>query len=151
MKKASIIIAIVVVVAVILVIGIVFMNANQGEGTKTASQVPSQSEGVKTVSEVTLDSEQYVNSLKKINISGTDDYFIIAKDVKWEVPEHKKGETVSFSIAIPYTITVDEVEYKGVYELNDSSWSADDKNPKYNFSVTNLTKNGEIEVLVTKK
>lgn len=151
MKKASIIIAMVVVVVVILVIGIIFMNSNQSEGKKTVSQIPSQSEGIKTVSQVTLDSEQYVNSLKKINISGTDDYFMITKDVKWEVPQHQKGETVSFSIAIPYTITVDEVEYNGVYELNDSSWSTDDNNPKYNFSVTNLTQNGEIEVLITKK
>lgn len=138
MKKIGIIIAVVAVIVVISVIGIIFMKSNQ-------------SESIKTVSQVTLNSEQYVNSLKKISISGTNDYIMISEDVKWEVPKHDKGETVSFSIAIPYTITVDEVEYNGIYQLNDSSWNTDDNNPKYSFSVTNLTQNGEIEVLITTK
>lgn len=138
MKKIGIIIAVVVVIVATLVFGIIFMKSNQSESTKTVSQV-------------TLNSKQYINSLKKINIGGTNDYIMITEAVKWEVPKHNKGETISFSIAIPYTITVDEVEYNGIYELNQSSMLKDDSNPKYNFSVTNLTKNGEIEVLITAK
>lgn len=138
MKKIGIIIVVAVIVVVISVIGIIFMK-------------PNQSGSIKTVSQVTLNSKQYVNSLKKISISGTNDYFMITEAVKWKVPKHDKRETVSFSIAIPYTINVDEIEYNGIYRLPDYSWSTDDNNPKYNFSVTNLTKNGEIEVLITTK
>lgn len=140
MKKIGIIIAVVAVIVVISVIGINFMKSK-----------PKQDENIKTVSQVSLNSKQYVNSLKKISINDTNDYIMITKAVKWEVPKHSKGQTISFSIAIPYTITVDEVEYNGIYYLNGSSSDSDDNNPKYNFSVTNLTQNGEIEVLITTK
>lgn len=138
MKKIGIII---VVVAVIVVISAVVINSIK----------PKQSEDKKNVPQVTLDSKQYINSLEKINISGTNDYIMITKAVKWEVPEHTEDETVSFSISIPYTITIDEVEYNGIYELNDASGNTDDNNPKYNFSVTDLTQDGKIEVLITEK
>jgi len=75
--------------------------------------------------------------MRKIGISGTDDYFMITEAVKWEVPEHDGGEIVSFSTAIPYTITVGGIEYNGVYKLDDSSLITDGNNSKYNFSVTN--------------
>lgn len=84
-------------------------------------------------------------------IENTDDYFIITKKVKWEVPEHDSGTTVSFSIAIPYTIHVDGKDYNGNYLLNNSNQNTLDKNPKYNLEITNLTKNYETEVIVTKK
>ena len=42
-------------------------------------------------------------------------------------------------------------ENKKIYELKDEAWSTPDNNPKYNFKVTNLTNNGDIEVLITKK
>ena len=50
-----------------------------------------------------------------------------------------------------FNITVDGTSYSGTYALNDSAWSDDDENPKYNFKVTNLTSTGEIEVFITKK
>lgn len=104
-----------------------------------------------TSDEIILDEKQYVTALKQIKISGTNDFVTITENVKWDVPEHESGETVSFSISIPYTIVVDGEEYNGIYELNDSSWSIDDENLKYDFRVTNLTEDGEIEIVVSKK
>lgn len=138
MKNKSLIITIAIIIIIVLGLGIFFINNNK-------------SKQIKTVSKITLDSKQYINSLKKINIKGTDDYIMITEKVKWNVPDHEKEETLSFSISIPYTIIVDEVEYDGTYELGDYSDYTLDNNPKYNFSVTNLTENGEIEVLITTK
>ena len=84
-------------------------------------------------------------------IENTDDYFIITKKVKWEVPEHDSGTTLSFAIAIPYIMHVDGKDYNGNYLLNNSNQNTLDKNPKYNLEITNLTKNYETEVIVTKK
>ncbi len=58
---------------------------------------------------------------------------------------------MSFTIAIPYTLTIDGKEYEGVYHLGSSSSKTKDNNPKYSFEVTNLTKNGDIEVLINTK
>lgn len=148
MKKTILIVAVFFAIVVILALGIFFMKSKQSDEPGNGG---TDSDKIKTVSQITLGSKQYINSLKKINISETDDYIMVTEDVKWEVPEHDKGETVSFSIAIPYIIVVDDVEYTGIYELGDYSKITGDKNSKYNFSVTNLTKNGEIEVLITTK
>ena len=103
------------------------------------------------VSEIELNSKQYINQLEKVKIKGTNDTLVITKQVKWQVPEHDPDMTVSFSIAVPYTIIVDGHEYNGVYKLNDSDWNTSDNNPKYDFKVTNLTKNGDIEILISNK
>ena len=104
-----------------------------------------------TISEIELNSKQVINQLEKVKIKGTDDSVIITQKVKWDVPDYGEHVTVSFSIAVPYTITVDGKDYNGIYELNDAEWSKKDNNPKYNFEVTNLTQNGDLEVLITNK
>lgn len=106
---------------------------------------------IETVTQVKINNRDYIKSLEKISIEGTNDYVMVTENVKWEVPETEEGATVSFSIAIPYTITVDGKDYKGIYNLNESSSNISDENPKYNFEVVNLTKNGEIEILITNK
>ena len=99
-----------------------------------------------TVSEISINSKQYINQLEKVKMKGTNDSIMITKKVEWEIPEHEQGTTVSFSIAIPYAIIVDGREYNGVYQLNNSNWNTQDNNPKYNFTITNLTRDGDIEV-----
>lgn len=106
---------------------------------------------IQTVTNIELDKEQYIEQLKAIKINGTEDTIKIDEKVKWEVPEHKEGETVSFSIAVPYTIVVDGIEYKGVYDLNDVNPAKLDSNPKYDFIIVNLTSEGDISIKITKK
>ena len=105
---------------------------------------------IKTNNQIEINKKQYIEQLKKVNIKGTNDYLTITKKVKWKIPKYEKGTTVSFSIPIHYTITIDGKDYKGIYELNESDFSKDN-NPKYNLTVTNLTKNADIEVLIEKK
>lgn len=100
------------------------------------------------VTEVDLGKRAWINSLTKIKIKGTNDYFEITEKVKWEVPKHEEGTTISFAIPIPYTFVVDGVKYNGVYELNDASWSKKDEGLDYNLRVVNLTKDGKIEIEV---
>lgn len=126
-----------------LIIGVIFVVKDKDDTDN--------SEPIETVTKINLNEEQYINSLKKIDIAETGDTIIVTKEVKWEVPEHDSDTTVSFSIAIPYTITVDGNEYSGTYELGDSAWNKDDENPKYKVEVTNLTKNGEIGLLITER
>ncbi len=106
---------------------------------------------IQTVNNIELGKEQYIEQLKAIKINGTEDTIRIDKKVKWEVPEHEEGKTISFSIAVPYTITVDGKEYKGIYELNDFDSSKMDTNPKYSFMIVNLTTEGDISIKITKK
>ena len=144
MKKTRIFTIIISIVVLITTISIIYINRNKEKTTVDINTVQS-------VSEVSLNSKQFINSLTRISIKDTNDSIIITQDVKWEVPEHEKGETVSFSIAIPYTISVDGIDYDGIYELGDYSWSEIDNNPKYNLKITNLTQNGDIEILITEK
>ena len=109
-------------------------------------------DGITFVDKIELDKKQYIEQLKKVYIEDTDDYFIITEKVKWSIPEHEPGTTVSFIISIPYILHVDGVDYEGTYKLSTSSNSyAKDDNPKYDLKVTNLTKNYETQVLFTKK
>lgn len=102
------------------------------------------------VTEVNLGERAWIDSLTKINIKNTNDYFEITEKVKWEVPEHPIDTTISFAIPIPYTFVVDGVSYNGIYELNDANWSKKDEGLDYNLRVVNLTKDGKIEIEVTK-
>ncbi len=140
MKKIYIIGSILLIIVLIIVtLGIVKKN-NDNEKTN-----------YKPVKEIRLNKEQYIEQLKKVKIKHTNDYVIITKKVKWEIPEKEGLTTVSFSIEIPYTICVDGKKYKGKYQLGNSEYSTKDNNPKYNFSVANLTKNYDIAVYITKK
>lgn len=100
--------------------------------------------------EISLGEEAWIKSLTKINIKDTNDYFEITEKVKWEIPEHAEGETISFAIPIPYTFVVDGVSYNGVYELGDSAWSKKADGLDYNLKVIDLTEDGEIKIKVTK-
>ena len=110
-------------------------------------------DNIKIVSNIELGKKQYIEQLKKVSIDGTDDYLIITKKIKWEVPEHEDGETVSFAINIPYTLHVDGKDYSAQYCLNDCYGQNQgvDGNPKYVFEITNLTSNYETEILINKK
>lgn len=136
--------ALVIISSVIALI--VFTITNKHEVKKGDNGKP-----IPTVSEIELNSKQYINQLEKIIIKGTDDTIMINKKVKWEAPEQEESATVSFSISVPYTITVDGKEYDGTYQLGSLTSKVTDNNPKYNFQVTNLTKNGDIEILITNK
>ena len=105
----------------------------------------------KPTTKVKLGEKQYIEQQKRIKIENTGDYFIITEKVKWDVPDYGPGTTVSFAIDIPYTMHVDGKDYNGHYMLNNYSESTMDKNPKYKLEVTNLTKNYDTEVIITKK
>lgn len=129
---------------VVLLIGSVVMLSGCEKKTETKK--------IKVVSNIKLNKEQYIKQLIPVKINGTDDTLTITSEVKWKVPEEADGNTtVSFSIAIPYTIKVDGVEYKGIYQLNSEGMSTLDNNPKYEFKVVNLTKNGDISVHLSLK
>lgn len=142
MKKKTIFIIAGVIALIVIIAGVIVAVTKQSPKSTEPE--------IKTYSQINLNEKQYVNSLEDISIAGTNDTFIITEDVKWEVPESEEGASVSFSIAIPYTIVVDGVKYEGTYTLGsgNSSSKGSDENPKYDFQVTNLTKNGEIQVLV---
>lgn len=145
MNKKSIIAVVLVILVIVIGVGaFLILNKDDSKGKDKDKKI-------ETVTQVKIGSRDYIKSLEKISIVGTDDYVMITKAVKWEVPEAEEGTTVSFSISIPYTITVDGKDYTGFYNLNDSSSNLGDENPKYNFEVVNLTKNGEIEILITNK
>lgn len=109
-----------------------------------------ETENINEVTEISLGEEAWINSFTKIKIKNTNDYFEITEKVKWEVPEHPEGTTISFSVPIPYTFVVNGVSYNGIYELNESSWSKKAEGLEYNLRVVNLTKDGKIKVEVTK-
>ena len=139
-NKKIIIIGIVILIVIISIVGII----------KIIKSKKSDNE-ITTVTQIELNSKQYINSLKKVKIGDTDDYLLVTEKVKWEVPNYGEGVTVSFAINIPYVISVDGTEYTGNYQLNDYTTRASDKNPKYNIQFTDLTSNGEIEVVVMPK
>lgn len=145
MKKSFLIIGTFVVISLVIVL-IVFTIIN-----KTKEKKGDYVNLIPTVSEIELNSKLYINQLEKVKIRGTNDTIMITKKVKWEAPENEESATVSFDISIPYTITVDNQEYNGTYQLGSSTSKAIDNNPKYNIEVTNLTKNGDIEVLIINK
>lgn len=109
-----------------------------------------ETENINEVTEISLGERAWINSLTKINIKDTNDYFEITEKVKWEIPEHSEDTTISFSIPIPYTFVVNGVSYNGIYELNEASSSKVPDGLYYNLRVTNLTKDGKIQVEVTK-
>ena len=138
MKK--LLLLLIMISSLVIVVGCNKKEENSGDDKK-----------IQTVTNIELDKEQYIEQLKAIKIDGTKDTIKIDEKVKWEEPEHEKDETVSFSIAVPYTITVDGKEYKGIYELNDFDSSKLDTNPKYDFKIVNLTTEGDISIKITKK
>ena len=115
-------------------------------------------EGKETFADIELHTDietgqkRYVEQMQNIEIIGTDDWFIITSEVRFEVPEHPPHSTISFSIFIPYTFHVDGVDYPGIYELGDvRGYLEDDNNRKYRLEVLNLTRNYETQILITEK
>lgn len=102
------------------------------------------------VTEVSLGERAWVNSLTKINIKDTNDYFEITDNVKFDIPEYEEGTTISFSISVPYTFVVNGISYTGIYEFDNANWSKKDEGLDYNLRVMNVTKDGKIEIEVTK-
>ena len=148
-----IIIGIMIIAILVIVLTVLKVTNNQKETIIDRQDVGNidNTSHIPTASEIEVNSSQYINQLENVRIKGTNDTIMITEKVKWDVPEHAKGTTVSYSVLIPYVITVDGLEYKGEYVLGGSSQRAKDENPKYDFEVTNLTKNGDIEVLITYK
>ncbi|MDO4282146.1 MAG: hypothetical protein Q4D02_00785 [Clostridia bacterium] len=107
-------------------------------------------ENINEVTQISLGEKTWINSLTKINIKNTNDYFEITEKVKWKVPEYSEGTTISFSISVPYTFVVNGVSYNGIYELGDSIGSKKAEGLDYNLKVINLTEDGKIEIEVTK-
>lgn len=144
-KKTSILIIVLCLVLIIALCSIlIFIKKDSNTGGNVAD--PSN-----TVTQIALNSEQYINSLEKIDIINTNDSIMITKKVKWKVPEHDGATTVSFAILIPYTITVNGVDYKGTYELGDEFSKPTDKNPKYKLTISDLTSDGKIRILIKRK
>ena len=133
-----------IIIAFLIVIFLFLVGCSSKEEKQTKEK--------ETVSLIEIGKKEYIDQLKEITIKDTKDTIKITKEVKWEVPETEEGETTSFTIAIPYTIKVDEKEYKGTYYLGDNETDKDkDTNPKYDFKITNLTKEGKTQILITEK
>jgi len=149
-----------------LYIKVIYASNNYQEGLKSSLEegkikindldkfdieyIKQEKESINEVTEISLEEKAWINSLTKINIKNTNDYFTITKKVKWEVPEHSEDTTISFSIPIPYTFVVNGKSYNGIYELNDAVQSKKEEGLAYNLKVVNLTKDGKIEIEVTK-
>lgn len=146
-KRVFIIVGIVAAVCIVVAgIVVAVINANKTSPTPGVENDP------KTpVSEIELNTKQYIKQLEQVKIKGTNDTIMITKEVKWEIPEHEEGVLVEFEIPIPYMLLVDGKSYSGTYLLNAADSSKDDGNPKYKFIVTNLTKDGDIQIMVEKK
>ncbi len=138
-KKTTIAIIVVCLILIIAVCMKVFVFGNNSNNSSD------------TVSRIRLNSERYINSLEKVSIANTKDSIMVTENVKWHVPEIDGATTVSFTVTIPYTITVNGVDYKGTYELGDEFSKPTDKNPKYKLTVTDLTKDGKIKILIKRK
>lgn len=109
-----------------------------------------ENEIINVVTEVNLGERAWIDSPSKINIKNTNDYFEITKKVEWEMPEYEEGTTVSFSIPVPYTFVVNGVSYNGIYELDNATWNKEPEGLDYKLRVMNVTKDGKIEIEITK-
>ena len=105
---------------------------------------------INEVTEIILGESAWIDSLTKINIKDTNDYFEITEKVKWEVPEDLEDATISFSIPVPYIFVVDGISYTGTYEFDNADWSKKTEGLDYNLKVMNVRKDGKIEIEVTK-
>lgn len=144
-KKILIIIGVIVVLAIIGTVVLMQINKKEPIYADPISDNPISDEELIKTNEKTV-----INSLVTYGIEGTTDTFRITESVKWEVP----SGSASFSIAIPYTITKDGVEYKGSYIIGSSEGKngrdTDSKCP-YNVEIANLTKSGYATVILTEK
>lgn len=109
-----------------------------------------ETENINVVTEISLGERAWVNSLTKINIKDTNDYFEITDKVKLDIPEYEEGTTISFSIPVPYTFVVNGISYTGIYEFDNANWSKEPEGLEYNLIVMNVTKDGKIEIKVTR-
>lgn len=145
---------IVILLVAVICLGIGFYVGTKYDNNKCLKEpgtvLPTDGSVKDVETKLVLNQAQEINCLERMNIEGTNDYFAITKVVKWQEPEYEPGTTVSFSIAIPYTLTIDGVEHEGIYELGDSTWSKDD-NTKYKVEIVNLTEDGVVTVKVTNK
>jgi hypothetical protein len=132
-KKIGLYIAILIIVLVLLCILIFKINKKDIKPE------------INYVSEISLNKKNWIHSMKKYKIEGTDNTFQITRKVKFDADTGDGNTTVSFAIEIPYTITVDGTEYNGVYILGDIAEN-EQYNPEYNVEITNLTQDGAIQV-----
>lgn len=142
-----------VVLLIVVIVALVFCVIKFTNKPKVSNEVNTTNAiDIEVASKITIGQETQINQLEQVPIGDSDDYLVINEKVKWEVPEHEEGTTVSFSIAVPYTIHVDGVDYDGTYYLGDTENEDKlDKNPKYDFSIVNLGTNYETKVLVKNK
>ena len=154
--KKNILIGLVVLLIIGLVVGFIAFKPKDKIDTTGGEDIFNPT--IPTVSEIELDAKQYINQLEKVKIKGTNDTLMITEKIRLGGPdekEYEKGTTISFANLIPYTFTVDGVEYPGTYTLGDREWYNEKavkfNNPKYGLRVSNLTKDGDIEVVVTTK
>ena len=142
-----------VVLLIVVIVALVFCVIKFTNKPKVSNEVNTTNAiDIEVASKITIGKETQINQLEQVPIGDSDDYLVINEKVKWEVPEHGEGTTVSFSIAVPYTIHVDGVDYDGTYYLGDTENKDKlDKNPKYDFSIVNLGPNYETKVLVKNK
>ena len=139
MKKATFFIGIIILVIVTAIIGLVMLFSWW-----------KYDDIIETENTIELDTSMWITPLIKYNINDTEDTFEIINEVG--IPENKKGETVSFSQIINYTVSIDGVEYQGSFIFNSSSDGIiknEDNNPNYNVELTNY-RNNSVFVKITK-
>ena len=155
MKKVLLVVLLIVVIIAVVFCAIKFTN--KPDATNQVNIIDNENVVDLTnpdiTSKIEVGTKTLINQIDMVPIGDGDDFVIITDNVKWDAPEHEQGTTVSFSIAVPYTIHVDGVDYEGTYYLGDTDNTEDnlDKNTKYNFSIVDIKDNYETEVLITEK
>ena len=105
MKNKVLIIGVILGIAIILGITIYFKGIYKSNKSETT---------IDKKTSINLNQEETIKSLVEYKIDNTNDSLIITQDVKFNIPSVPSGSTVNFSIAIPYTITINNMEYKGI-------------------------------------
>lgn len=98
---------------------------------------------------INLNEQTWINQLTKIKIKGTNDSFEITSFVKWQNNSTSDVQQ-SGTILIPYTFVIDGITYDGTYYLGDDVY-LEDTNPKYGLEIIDLTKEGDMQIMIKEK
>lgn len=150
-KKRGIILTIVLIIVVILGLWISGIILKRQE-PELEPELEPEKESIETVTEIGLGEIAWIDSLTKIKIKNTNDYFEITTDLKNLFEEDKNDDDtllIDSAWCICYTFIVDNVSYKGWEIIGMGAESYKDDGLKYNLEIHNFG-SGKIKVEVTK-
>ncbi len=86
------------------VLNFTIKKKDNGKESETSADIEGEAE-------IILNQKTDINALKKVKISGTDDYFSITEKLKNTFPQGDGNVTVSSAIVIPYKFIIDGTEF----------------------------------------